>query len=317
MNDVSLKSLEASGFNFSKVQRSTNGVTTIKVVEDRLSFLSGMIHMKQKRCGGFATYESESDALRSVNNIPENNALRTVDPVGYELKFQDKVPALTAQVEAKNIEATIRHLSSYHNRYYKSETGVESMEWIKKTWKSLGAGRNDVTVEEFKHSWDQPSIIMTVEGNSKKDEVIVIGGHGDSINGYFLAKMNRAPGADDNASGISTITEIIRILMASSFKPERTIKFMAYAAEEVGLRGSKDIAKQFAKDKVDVKGVIQLDMTNFNGSEKKIYLMDDFTNKGQNEFIGNLINQYVGVTWGYSRCGYACSDHASWHGERF
>jgi leucyl aminopeptidase len=61
---------------------------------------------------------------------------------------------------------------------------------------------------------------------------------------------------------------------------------------------------------------MQLDMTNAHGSKKKnldIVLMSDFTNKSQNEFFGNLIDEYVKVPWGYSKCGYGCSDHASWH----
>jgi leucyl aminopeptidase len=28
--------------------------------------------------------------------------------------------------------------------------------------------------------------------------------------------------------------------------------------------------------------------------------------------LGRLIDEYVKVPWGYSRCGYGCSDHASW-----
>ncbi|MCJ8345835.1 M20/M25/M40 family metallo-hydrolase, partial [bacterium] len=135
----------------------------------------------------------------------------------------------------------------------------------------------------------------------------------DSINGQWGASKRRAPGADDNASGIATITEIIRIALKHNYKPQRTIKFMAYAAEEVGLIGSKHIANDFKKQNKKVVGVIQLDMTNYQGDETDILFMDDYTNKAQNQFLGTLVDEYVGVSWGYSRCGYGCSDHASWH----
>jgi hypothetical protein len=54
-------------------------------------------------------------------------------------------------------------------------------------------------------------------------------------------------------------------------------------------------------------------MTNYQGSDRDIWLMNDFTSAAQNAFLGRLIDAYVGATWGLDACGYACSDHASWH----
>src|SRR5205823_10500158 len=90
-----------------------------------------------------------------------------------------------------------------------------------------------------------------------------------------------------------------------------------YAAEEVGLRGSQDIADTFAQDGVNVVGVMQLDMTDYRGSSRDIYLMQDYTTASQNAFVGQLIDTYVGATWGTDQCGYACSDHASWYRRGF
>jgi leucyl aminopeptidase len=53
-------------------------------------------------------------------------------------------------------------------------------------------------------------------------------------------------------------------------------------------------------------------MTNYQGSDRDIWLIDDFTNPAQNRFVAALIEQYTTATWGVDRCGYACSDHASW-----
>ena len=54
-------------------------------------------------------------------------------------------------------------------------------------------------------------------------------------------------------------------------------------------------------------------MTNYQGSDKDIWLIKDFTSAAQNAFLVRLIETYVGATWGLDACGYACSDHASWH----
>ena len=88
---------------------------------------------------------------------------------------------------------------------------------------------------------------------------------------------------------------------------------MAYAAEEVGLRGSTEIAQSYKKKGVNVVGALQLDMTNYQGSDKDIWFMKDFTNAAQTQFLIALNEKYVGATWGMDACGYACSDHASWH----
>jgi leucyl aminopeptidase len=61
-----------------------------------------------------------------------------------------------------------------------------------------------------------------------------------------------------------------------------------------------------------VVGALQLDMTNYRGSAKDIWLMKDFTSAAQNAFLIRLIETYVGASWGQDACGYACSDHASW-----
>jgi leucyl aminopeptidase len=155
-------------------------------------------------------------------------------------------------------------------------------------------------------------------GSDKAGEVIVIGGHLDSINVASSRADAVAPGADDNASGIAGLTEVLRVLANSDYWPRRTIKLIAYAAEEVGLRGSQDIAGQHKKQGIDVVGVLQLDMTNYKGSGKDIYLIGDYTDAAQNEFLARLIAAYLpGLTVGRDKCGYACSDHASWTAQGY
>lgn len=171
--------------------------------------------------------------------------------------------------------------------------------------------RTDITIELVDHGYPQKSVVMTIPGTTRASEVIVLGGHLDSINWKNVS--HPAPGADDDASGIATLTEVARVLLAKDFRPARTIKLMAYGAEEVGLRGSLAIARDYQRRKVDVVGALQLDMTNYQGSDKDIWLMTDFTSAEQNAFLAKLIDTYVGATWGFDKCGYACSDHAAWH----
>lgn len=298
---------------------SDNGeIAVVKTNSNNVDALSEIMHHDHFRCGGFMQHESLEEALEALDSKDADQA-KSFLFADYSIDQEDRVVDYIAQVDEFSIRSTIEKLSSFHNRYYKAETGQESQAYVKSKWEELSIGRSDVTVEYFNHSrWPQPSVIMTIEGSSMKDEVVVIGGHADSIAGWWGQSSARAPGADDNASGIATITEVIRVAMENGFKPERTVKFMAYAAEEVGLLGSKEIAADFKHKNVNVIGVMQLDMTNFKGDrDKDIVFMSDYTNTAQNEFLAKLIDTYVRLPWGYSQCGYACSDHASWHGQGY
>lgn len=308
--------------NFKSLKRiQSNGeITVLKMKASDVENLSHHMHEEHHRCGGFIVHESKAEALEVLMNDEIRKQAKSIDTFNYTITEGETVQNMVTQVNEFKIRDMILKLSNFHNRYYKAQTGVDSQEFVKKTWKKLTAHRSDTKVDFYKHSaWPQPSVIATIEGNSLKDEIVVIGGHADSIAGFWGRQRAKAPGADDNASGIATITEVIRVLMDNNYKPERTIMFMGYAAEEVGLLGSKAIANDFKKQNKNVVGVVQFDMTNHKGTKNlDIIFMTDFTNEAQTKFMGSLIDTYIpNVSWGFSKCGYGCSDHASWHNAGF
>ncbi|XLM20783.1 M28 family metallopeptidase, partial [Chromobacterium piscinae] len=229
------------------------------------------------------------------------------------------VNKLLPQLQDSNVHGTIQSLSSYQNRFYTTSHGVNASNWIAAQWKQLAGSRGDVTVEQISHAgWPQKSVILTIKGTDNAAETVVLGSHLDSTVGNGTGESSRAPGADDDASGVASLTEVARVLLASNYQPRRTLKFMAYAAEEVGLRGSADIAKRFKQQQTKVVGALQLDMTNYQGDEQDIFLFTDYTNAAQNTFLANLAKVYLpSLKVGYSQCGYACSDHASWNAQGY
>jgi leucyl aminopeptidase len=280
-----------------------NGVVALKVRESHLPVIGKLMHDKYNRCAGFLAHDSQQDAMKALEADPPPAAPQLVD---YTIDNAATVNALMAEMAEPNIRDTISSLSNFFTRYYTSSTGVDGANWIRNTWASLATGRTDVDVSLFTHpNWAQPSVVMTITGTLLPNEVVVIGGHLDSING----STGRAPGSDDDASGIASITEVIRAAMVKGYRPARTVKFIGYAAEEVGLRGSQEIAAWHRNNNVNVVGVLQLDMTNYRGSSVDVGLMTDFTNAAQNTFVTNLLAT--------SACGYGCSDHASWFNQGY
>ncbi len=309
-NDLSLKTVD--------VQFVRNGIAVLRLDDPQMENLSRAMHETFLKCSGFIAHQSRDEAVNSINE------LALVDPdqrfVDYTIDNQTNVGALLAEAKELDNRQVILDLSAFPNRRHNQQSGLDSANWIKNKWTALAAGRSDTTVEFYTHptaTTPQPSIIMTIQGATLPNEIVVLGGHQDSINS--AGQTSAAPGADDDASGIASLTETIRVLMAKGFRPNRTVKFMAYAAEEVGLRGSNAIALDFRNQNRNVVGVLQLDMTNYKGSAAfDIVLFQDFTNAAQNTFVQNLITTYQPtLTVGTSTCGYACSDHASWHNRSY
>ncbi|KAJ3085681.1 Leucine aminopeptidase 1 [Quaeritorhiza haematococci] len=69
-----------------------------------------------------------------------------------------------------------------------------------------------------------------------------------------------APGADDDASGVAISVEVLRALVDSNFRPRNPLEFHYYAAEEIGLKGSRSIARSMKAAGTPVKAMLQLDM---------------------------------------------------------
>ena len=212
--------------------------------------LSEAVHTEHHRCGGFALHDSLDDALVSLR-AKDYETVRSL-ATDYTLDDGPTVNAVVPTIAPARILTTIQQLSMMKNRYYTSTTGAAASTWLRDTWRGL-TSRTDVTVELVDHGYAQKSVILKIPGTTRANEVVVLGGHLDSI--ASGGATSTAPGADDDASGIATLTEIARVLLAKDYRPARTIQFIGYAAEEVGLRGSKAIATDYKTRGVSVVGV--------------------------------------------------------------
>ncbi len=301
---------QAAKLPLSSPVMSNTSALVYKIRPDMLPILSEFMHQNFKRCGGYFAHDTMAAAEESMRPPVAKQAME------YTLDQQATVQPLVAKVNEETIRGTITTMAAYTTRYYQSPIGVDAALWLKGRWSEFAAKIPRASVELITHAWKQPSVILTIPGAGKPEEIVILGGHLDSIAGWGNAAA-RAPGADDNASGIAVLTEAARILSESGYQPERTIQFMGYAAEEVGLRGSQDIAAKYAAGGKKVVGVIQFDMSNFPGSGAGIFLLTDNVDPALSKFTAQLVTAYTGVAANTTKCGYACSDHASWTKKGF
>lgn len=292
-----------------------------EVSEYQLNALPHFAH-KFKKCGGFELLDENSNAASFFKEIGQFNKLNqqyeTLSFRMLQVPAKEEIQLAVNQVNIDNLKSTVQWLSSFPSRHNKTEDGKKAVnEFYQKLQTTIQATEKTyVKVDLISHvKTPQPSIRVHVEGRTKPQEIVVIGAHFDSINSWGAS--GKAPGADDNASGSANILEALRILLTQA-QPERSVEFFWYAGEESGLLGSAEIAAQYKQERKQVIGVMQLDMTAFAGEgETVIGEMTDFTSTWLRDYLRELNKNYVGATWVQDKCGYGCSDHASWYRNGF
>jgi hypothetical protein len=172
---------------------------------------------------------------------------------------------IVREIDARNIEASIRKLVSFGTRNTLSEQndpkrGIgAARDWLYAEFlKAAEASQGRMTVE--KQSFEQPkaqripqptiitNVVATLKGSQPEstDRIYVVSGHYDSMCGSPTDGKCDAPGANDDASGTAAVLEMARAMAKYEF--DATIVFMAVAGEEQSLLGSTYFAEQ-AKQK--------------------------------------------------------------------
>jgi leucyl aminopeptidase len=253
--------------------------------------------------------------------------------------LQDDLKPLMKTLSKLNMRNHLEKFTSFHTRYYRSDYGKQSSEWllgqVNQSIYDAGADKYGAFVRHFKHPWGQNSVIATIPG--KSNSTVVIGAHQDSIN-LFLPSILSAPGADDDGSGTVTILEAFRVLLTSKDiikgEAENTVEFHWYSAEEGGLLGSQAIFSEYEKTGRDIKAMLQQDMTGYvqktldAGEKESVGVITDFVDPDLTAYIKKIVTevsgsfwildlqllmtvQYCDIPYIETKCGYACSDHAS------
>jgi len=131
--------------------------------------------------------------------------------------------------------------------------GIEkATQYIESEFERIGLSRYD-TLNSFRQNFEFydmsfNNVIGVLNGKSLSDEYVVVSAHYDHL-GIKKEKQgdNIYNGANDNASGVAAV-----LTLAEHFKKldlnERSIIFIAFTAEEMGLRGSRYFGKAINPD---------------------------------------------------------------------
>jgi hypothetical protein len=175
-----------------------------------------------------------------------------IGPRGHaQVSTDSLISALCQQVNADSIYGNILTLQDFGSRHALNPNRDVVANWVLAKFHSIGLTNAyfedfpDTTVFNFHDTvyTNQHNIIAMIPGIEHPEKVIIFGAHYDSYSGYGYYSFF-APGANDNATGMAALFEIARIFTENDFKPKCTIKFIAFAAEEMGLKGSNYSAKK-------------------------------------------------------------------------
>lgn len=170
---------------------------------------------------------------------------------------------LTSQVDPSRLRATVEKLASWPNRNTNNPTLTEAAEWIASRFREIPGLEVELMKYRIEPSPRVPEakevveVVATLPG--KTDRRVIIGGHFDSINMTDQKDLSlRAPGANDDASGVALTLESARIL--ATRKWNQTLTFVAFSGEEQGLLGSAALAKRAREEGWKIDAVLSNDM---------------------------------------------------------
>ncbi|MCD4769247.1 MAG: M20/M25/M40 family metallo-hydrolase [Bacteroidales bacterium] len=271
----------------------------------------------------FANYSGDRDKAMVAK---DNGALGVLFVSGVEFDPKDEFESLSKEDYSVGIPV-LRITRPVANEILKpANKNIETLEEMLNITRQpasfslavMVSAKSDLEQEYVKTQ----NIIMTLPGNDPqlKDEYIIIGGHFDHLGMGGKGTSSRAPdtiavhyGADDNASGIASMLEIAEKAAGES-NNARTIIFAAFAAEEIGLLGSKYMAENLGVDPANVNAMINLDMV---GRMKENNLLQ-IGGVGTSKTIPGIITELADTglfTLSLSEEGFGPSDHSSFYGK--
>lgn len=217
--------------------------------------------------------------LLLINSATAQTAGRSTKPARLQpiATRQLQIARIVQEIDARNIERTIRKLVSFGTRNTLSaqndpNRGIgAARDWLFSEFSKAAeqsGGRMTVEKQTFEQAKAArvPSptmitnVVATLRGTQPESagRTYVVSGHYDSMCSSPTDATCDAPGANDDASGTAAVLEMARVMAKYEF--DATIVFMAVAGEEQGLLGSTYFAEQAKQKSMDVEAMFTNDI---------------------------------------------------------
>lgn len=159
--------------------------------------------------------------------------------------------------------------------------------------------------EQHNYRPNGTNIIARLMADTPSDEYIVVGAHLDSV---------RNAGADDNATGSVAVLEAATVLRQLSGRRVNMI-FAWFDEEEIGLVGSRYLAKELKKQGLKITSMHNIDMLGWDGNKDKTVELAQPDGILWDYY--NMVNRTHGLNLPFDRTNTGQSDHESFAREGF
>ena len=244
-----------------------------------------------------------SRMVSSAGKLAALTGLLVLTPCLYGQTAPDpSIQKLLAEISPDRIADTVKTLAAFQTRGNYSDPAQPkrgigaARRWIEAQLRACGP-RLEVSEDtgKFKGA-DVVNIVAVLPGVGEPRKRIVVSGHYDSVNlratGAKAAEAP-APGADDDASGTAVVLELARVM--SRYRFNKTIVFIAFAGEEIGLVGSTRYAARAHTSGEAIEAVFNNDIVGSNVVgvvHNDIDGSDDTAAAGSDGDTGNLLRIY-------------------------
>ncbi|MGZ5284890.1 MAG: M20/M25/M40 family metallo-hydrolase, partial [Kaistella sp.] len=284
------------------------------------------------------TYESEFNAFpmfsRDGKKLVFSSNRQAAKPNETNVFIADWVETDSNEnVSEENLRKTVSYLAAddLKGRLTGSEGEQKAAEYISKEFKTLKLKPFDSKNYTQNFSYDiklnphEESSSVKVNGrnvigylDNKATKTIIIGAHYDhlGLNEHHNSTLMNSEGeihngADDNASGVSAVLELARMLSQNKAKEKANYVFALFSGEEDGLMGSKKFVEEVKVKYPNVVSMINLDMIGRLNKDKDLTV----GGVGTSPIFGEMISKYkpAGVNLATDSAGVGPSDHTSFY----
>ncbi len=165
------------------------------------------------------------------------------------------------------------------------------------------------------------NVVAYLKGSDPKlnDEFVVIGAHYDHLGMGGEGSGSRVPdtlaphlGADDNGSGVVGLLNLAKRLSEKSAEIKRSIMFVSFGAEELGLLGSKHFVQNLPLDASKIVAMLNMDMIGRLNEQNEVAVAGTGTAPNFEALLDELASASP-LKLSYSPEGFGASDHASFY----
>jgi len=133
-------------------------------------------------------------------------------------------------------------------------TTYEDGTWLRRLIQSGKKVKMNLKIQnEILDKLQSENVIAEIKGTERPEEVVILGAHIDT--------WHLSGGAADNGLGVAIVLESARIFSHLNLHPKRTIRFILFGGDEIGLAGSTAYVKDHDAELDNVVLMVNLDIT--------------------------------------------------------